>query len=142
MTQLNTTSTADEDCFAEIVQIIELTRRQTVLGVNSALVKLYFQLGAIISRRVAAAEWGDGVMTQLAAYIARTQRVLRGFTRANPFRMRQFCEAYAHDQKVSALPRQLPWTHNLIILSQNKWPEEREFYLRMAIQERRSSRAL
>ncbi|MGL4188071.1 MAG: DUF1016 N-terminal domain-containing protein [Sphaerotilus sulfidivorans] len=142
MTQLNTTSTADEDRFAEIVQIIELTRRQTVLGVNSALVKLYFQLGAIISRRVAAAEWGDGVMTQLAAYIARTQRVLRGFTRANPFRMRQFCEAYAHDQKVSALPRQLPWTHNLIILSQNKWPEEREFYLRMAIQERRSSRTL
>jgi hypothetical protein len=52
MTQLNTTSTADEDRFAEIVQIIELTRRQTVLGVNSALVKLYFQLGAIISRRV------------------------------------------------------------------------------------------
>ena len=43
---------ADEDRFAEIVQIIELTRRQTVLGVNSALVKLYFQLGAIISRRV------------------------------------------------------------------------------------------
>jgi predicted nuclease of restriction endonuclease-like (RecB) superfamily len=110
--------------------------------VNSALVNLYFQLGAIISRRIAAAEWGDGVMTQLAAHIARTQRVLRGLTRANPFRMRQCYEAYAHDQKVSALPRQLPWTHNLIILSQNKWPEEREFYLRMAIQERWSSRTL
>lgn len=105
MTQFSTTSTADEDRFAEIVQIIELTRRQTVLVVNSALVNLYFQLGAIISRRIATAEWGDGVMTQLAAHIARTQRVLRGFTRTNPFRMRQFWEAYAHDQKVSALPR-------------------------------------
>jgi hypothetical protein len=105
MTQFSTTSTADEDRFAEIVQIIELTRRQTVLVVNSALVNLYFQLGAIISRRIATAEWGDGVMTQLAAHIARTQRVLRGFTRTNSFRMRQFWEAYAHDQKVSALPR-------------------------------------
>ena len=105
MTQLSTTSTADEDRFAEIVQIIELTRRQTVLVVNSALVNLYSQLGAIISRRIAAAEWGDGVMTQFAAHSARTQRVLRGFTRTNPFRTRQFWEAYAHDQKVSALPR-------------------------------------
>lgn len=36
----------------------------------------------------------------------------------------------------------MPWTHNLIILSQSKWPEEREFYLRMEIQERWSSRTL
>jgi hypothetical protein len=38
--------------------------------------------------------------------------------------------------------RQLPWTHNLIILSQSKRPEEREFYLRMAVQERWSKREL
>jgi predicted nuclease of restriction endonuclease-like (RecB) superfamily len=56
--------------------------------------------------------------------------------------MRQFYEAYRHDQKVSALLRQLPWTHNLIILSQSKRPEEREFYLRLAIQEKWSSREL
>lgn len=37
---------------------------------------------------------------------------------------------------------QLPWTHNLIILAQSKRPEEREFYLRMAIQERWSKREL
>lgn len=43
---------------------------------------------------------------------------------------------------VSALPRHLPWTHNLIILSQSKRAEEREFYLRMAVQERWSTREL
>ena len=41
---------------------------------------------------------------------------------------------------VSALPRHLPWTHNLIILSESKRAEEREFYLRMAVQERWSTR--
>jgi len=38
--------------------------------------------------------------------------------------------------------RQLPWTHNLIILGQSKLPEEREFDLRLAVQEKWSKREL
>ena len=38
--------------------------------------------------------------------------------------------------------RQLSWTHNLIILSQSKHPEEREFYLRQSIQENWGKREL
>ncbi len=38
--------------------------------------------------------------------------------------------------------RLLPWTHHLIILSKSKHPEEREFYLRMAVQEHWSKREL
>jgi DNA gyrase subunit B len=56
--------------------------------------------------------------------------------------MRQFYEAYQHDQIVSALLTQLPWTHNLTILSRSKHPEEREFYIKMAIKEKWSSREL
>lgn len=99
-------------------------------------------MGAHISRKIESAEWGDGVVDQLAAYIARTQPGLRGFTRPNLFRMRQFYETYRNDEKVSSLLRQLSWTNNLIILSQSKRDEEREFYLRMAIQERWSTREL
>lgn len=54
--------------------------------------------------------------------------------------MRQVFDSYAHDKKVSPLVTPLPWTHNLVILGQAKRPEEREFYLRMAIQERWSKR--
>ena len=46
------------------------------------------------------------------------------------------------DEKVSPLVRQLPWTHNLIILSQSKTPEEREFYLKTATREKWSKREL
>lgn len=43
--------------------------------------------------------------------------------------MRQFYVTYWDDKKVPPLVTQLPWTHNLIILSQSKTSEEREFYL-------------
>jgi hypothetical protein len=76
------------------------------------------------------------VVEQLARHLALTQPGLKGFTRPNLFRMRQFYEAYRYDDIVAALTRQLPWTHNLIILSQGKNAGERAFYLRMAAQEK------
>lgn len=135
-------STLPDTGFAEIVDLIVATRQRAVQTVNATLIDLYWQVGAIISRKIAAAEWGDGVVAQLAEHIARAQPGLRGFTRPNLFRMRQFYEAYRDDEIVSALLRQLPWTHNLIILSQSKRSDERLFYLRMAIQEKWSSREL
>ncbi|GFM73558.1 hypothetical protein PSCICL_45500 [Pseudomonas cichorii] len=89
-----------------------------------------------------AGEGGDAVVSQLADHLAQTQPGLRGFTRSNLFRMRQFYEVYRTEEKVAPLVRQLSWTHNLIIFSQSKRPEEREFYLRMAVQEKWSKREL
>ncbi len=95
-----------------------------------------------MSRKLETAAWGEGVVEQLARFIARQHPDLKGFTRRNLFRMRQFYEAYRDDEKVSPLVTQLPWTHNLIILSQCKRAEEREFYLRLASKERWSKREL
>ena len=128
--------------FTEVVQLIEAARKQAFHAVNTTLIDLYWQVGAYISRKIEDAEWGDGVVEQLAAYLAQNQPGLRGFTRANLFRMRQFYETYQNDEKVSAMLRQLSWTHNLIIISQSKREEEREFYLRMAIKEQWSKREL
>jgi predicted nuclease of restriction endonuclease-like (RecB) superfamily len=134
--------TSLDSAFNEITQLIVTARQRAMQAVNTELIELHWQVGAYISRKIEAAEWGDGVVARLATHLARTQPGLRGFTRPNLFRMRQFFEAYRHDVKVSALLRQLPWTHNMIILNQSKHPEEREFYLRMAIQEKWSSREL
>jgi hypothetical protein len=82
------------------------------------------------------------VVQQLADYLARTQPGLRGFTQRNLFRMLKFYQVYRGDAKVTPLVSQLPWTHNLIILNQSKRSEEREFYLRLAIQEKWSKREL
>jgi len=131
-----------QDDFTEITQLIAAARQRAVQTVNTTLIELYWQVGQTISRKIEQAEWGDGVVVQLAAHLAQTQPGLRGFTSRNLFRMRQFYEAYRNDEKISALLRQLPWTHNLIILNQSKRSEEREFYLRSAIQEKWSSREL
>ena len=121
-----TPAAADEAGFSEVVRLIAASRQRAMQAVNTTLIELYWQVGELISRKIAAAEWGDGVVDQLASYLARTQPGLRGFTRRNLFRMRQFYEAYRSDEIVSPLVTQLPWTHHLIILSQSKRPEERE----------------
>ena len=128
--------------FSDIAQLITAARQRAVQAVNTSLIELYWQIGQRISQKITQAEWGDGVVEQLARYLARTQPGLRGFTRPNLFRMKQFYEAYPDPEFVSAVLRQLPWTHHLIILGQSKRPEEREFYLKLAVQEKWSSRQL
>jgi predicted nuclease of restriction endonuclease-like (RecB) superfamily len=103
---------------------------------------LYWQLGEYISHKIESAQWGDGVVDELVAAIARRYPGLRGYTRPNLFRMRQFYEAYRGNQIVSPLVRQLPWTHHLIILSQARPPETREFYMLAAIQQHWTKREL
>jgi hypothetical protein len=95
-----------------------------------------------ISRKLETAVWGQRVVADWAACIQRHNPNLRGFTRASLFRMRQFFETYRGGQNVAALLRQLPWTHHLMILGRCKKPEEREFYLRLAVHERWGKREL
>jgi predicted nuclease of restriction endonuclease-like (RecB) superfamily len=131
-----------EAAFAEVVQLIEAARQRAYQAVNSTLIDLHWQVGEYISRKLESAAWGEGVVAELARYIQRRHPNLRGFTRASLFRMRQFYEAYRHDKKVAPLVRQLPWSHNLIILGRCKRRGEREFYLRMAIKEHWGKRQL
>ncbi len=131
-----------EDSFAEVLRLIVSARQKAYQAVNTELVTLYWQIGEYISRKLESAEWGEGVVDQLARFLARTQPGLRGFTRRNLFRMRQFYECYRDHRIVSALLTQLPWTHHLLILGYSKREEEREFYIRLAIHEKWSSREI
>lgn len=127
---------AEEQAFAEVVEMIQAARGRALATINTALVDLYWRIGEYISRKLETAAWGEGVVDALAAYIARSHPGLSGFTRPNLFRMKQFYDTYRGDEKVAPLLRQLPWSANLHILSKCKRPEERDFYLRMAVQQR------
>jgi len=131
-----------EPAFREIIGLIEVARRRAFQAVNTELIDLYWRVGEYISRKLETAVWGEGVVDELARYIARHDQELKGFTRASLFRMRQFHDTYRTHTKVAALLRQLPWTHNLMILARCKRLEEREFYLRLACREKWSSREL
>lgn len=131
-----------ESSFVEVIEMIQQTRQQAFQLVNTALIDLYWRVGEYISRKMESSAWGEGVVDQLAEYINRQQPELKGFTRRNLFRMRQFFETYRDDETAAQLIRQLSWTHNLLILSRCQRPEEREFYLRLSQRERWSKREL
>jgi len=131
-----------ERAFDEIVELIRAARQQAARTVNTELIELYWRIGDYLHRKIESDGWAKGTVVQLAAYIAQREPGLRGFSPQNLWRMRQFFVAYRDDPKLSPLVRVLPWTHNLIVLGQSKRPEEREFYLRMAVQEHWSKREL
>lgn len=133
---------AGDGRFDEVLSLIAAARQRAHQAVNTELVGLYWDLGGYLSRKIASAEWGEGVVEELTATIAREYPGQRGFTRPNLFRMRQFFDAYQGDEKVSALLRQLPWTHHLLILGRAKLAEERKFYMAAAIKYRWTSREL
>src|SRR5947209_1288176 len=76
--------------FDEILRLIDAARTRAFAAVNQELVGLYWQIGEYISCKLESAAWGEGVVPQLADYIARTHPDLKGFTRSNLLRMRQF----------------------------------------------------
>jgi predicted nuclease of restriction endonuclease-like (RecB) superfamily len=131
-----------EATFREVVGMIQDARGRALQAVNSELVELYWQVGGFISGKIETAAWGEGVVEELARFIARRHPDIKGFTRRSLFRMRQFFDTYRGEPKVAPLVRQLPWTHNLLILSKCKRPEEREFYLRLAVREKWAKREL
>jgi hypothetical protein len=58
-------------------------------------VDVYWQLGENISKNMDSAQRGDGVVDELAAAIARRYHGMRGYTRPNLFRMRQFVTGHS-----------------------------------------------
>ena len=128
--------------FAEVISLIQGARFRALTAVNTELINLYWSLGEYISRKVEKEGWGKAVVQGLAEYIREHEPGSKGFSAQNLWRMKQSYDTYQGNEKLSALLRELPWTHNLIILSKSKNVEEREFYLRLAIRERFSSREL
>jgi hypothetical protein len=57
--------------------------------------------------------WGKNTVVALPKFIRRHELGAGGFSAQNLWRMRQFFEAGRGFPKLSALPRGLPWTHDL-----------------------------
>lgn len=127
--------------FAEVVNLIKTSRYKALQAVNSELINLYWQIGEYIAKRIGIEGWGKSVVKELADFIQNTEPNLRGFTSQNLWRMRQFYETYKDSPKLAALWREISWSNNRLIIP-CKTPEEREFYLRLCVSEKLSSREL
>lgn len=131
-----------DNVFIEIAQIIEEARNNAYRKVNEELILMYKKVGEFLSEKSKEANYGDGYIDSLSEYIRQQFPGIKGFNRRGLYRMKQFYETYAGNEKVSALLTQLSWTNHLLIMSGSKSDEEREFYIRLAVKERYSSRQL
>lgn len=138
----NSTPITTHTAFNDVLNLIESAKQRAYRAANTELIDLYWAIGQYVSQKINTEGWGKNTVQLLANYIQLHQPSLRGFSAQNIWRMRQFFEVYQYDIKLSPLVRELTWTHNLTILSRSKRPEEREFYLKMAIQEKWSKREL
>jgi predicted nuclease of restriction endonuclease-like (RecB) superfamily len=127
--------------FAEVVSLIKKSRFAALRAVNSELINLYWQIGEYIAERIESEGWGKSVVKDLADFIQRTEPTLKGFSPQNLWRMRQFYETYKDSPKLAALWREISWSNHRLIMP-CKTPEEREFYLRLSVSEKLTSREL
>ena len=126
----------------DIRSLIESAREQTARAVNSALVGMYWHIGKRIREDVLQnerAEYGKEILQTLSAKL--TADYGRGFSEKSLRHMMRFAEVFADEEIVSALRRQLSWTHfrELIYLDD---PLKRNFYAEMCRIERWSTRTL
>ena len=128
--------------FKQIIKLIQSARYKALQSVNKEQIELYWKVGEYVSKKIAAAEWGEGVVDDLAEYLKNKCPDIKGFNRRGLYRMRQFYETYKDSEFVSPLVTQIAWTHNLIILSKTKSIEEKEFYLKLVVRDKLGKREL
>lgn len=85
--------------FERIVRLIEDARSRALRQVNAELVMLYFEIGQIVSQKVANGVWGEKTVDELADFIKAKMPDLKGFTRRGLYRMKQFYETYSSDSE-------------------------------------------
>ena len=128
--------------FDEIVAIIEEARQKAFRAVNRELIEMYWQIGQYISEKVKSNAWGKSIVTEFASFVQSKYVGIKGFSAQNIWRMKQFYETYAGNEKLSPLVRELPWTNNILIMVRAKTDEAREFYINLSIKNGYSKREL
>ncbi|MBE0403251.1 PDDEXK nuclease domain-containing protein [Halomonas citrativorans] len=119
---------------AELKNRIHSAQQRATLAVNRELVLLYWQTGQDILHRQAEQGWGAKVIDRLANDLRTAFPEGKGFSRANLMYMRAFAEAWPDAEIVQQAVGQLPWGHNLVLLSKLKEPTERLAYAHAALE--------
>ncbi len=118
----------------ELKSRIHTAQQRAALAVNRELVLLYWQIGRDILQRQAAQGWGSKVIERLAHDLRVAFPGMKGFSRANLMYMRAFAEAWPDAEIVQQAVGQLPWGHNLVLLTKLKAQDMRLTYAQAAIE--------
>jgi predicted nuclease of restriction endonuclease-like (RecB) superfamily len=97
--------------------------------VNRQLLELYWDLGREICEKQKKAEWGDGLIDQLAKDLSAAFPGMKGFSRRNLLYIRQWYVFYDGSGIVQQVAAQIPWWHNVVIITKCANVREALFYV-------------
>ena len=127
---------------ADVRGLIEDARQDVARAVNSTLVTLYWRIGRRILHDILKekrADYGGQIVSALGRQLA--LEFGSGFSEKSLRHMIRFAEAFPDEEIVSALRRQLSWTHFKRIIYIDD-PLKRDFYAEICRIERWSTRRL
>jgi len=113
---------------ADLKGRIHAAQQRAALAVNTELLRLYWQIGRDILDRQAEQGWGGKVVERLAHDLREVFPDLSGFSRANLMYMRAFAEAWPEEAVVQQAVGQIPWGHNILLLTKLKDSDTRLRY--------------
>jgi predicted nuclease of restriction endonuclease-like (RecB) superfamily len=115
--------------FTEIKSLIEQSRQQVAVAVNTTMTMLYWQVGRRVNQEVLQdkrAEYGKQIVPTLSRQLVRESG--SSFSEKNLRRMMQFATAFPDHEIVVSLIRKLSWTHILAVIPIED-PLKRAFYI-------------
>lgn len=121
---------------------IHAAQQRATRAVNRELVLLYWQVGRDILERQEREGWGSKVIERLAQDLRNAFPTMKGFSRANMMYMRSFAQAWPDEKFVQQVVGQIPWGHNLVLLTKLKTTESRLAYAQRALEHGWSRNAL
>ena len=92
---------------ASVKSRIQTARIVAGRSVNRELILLYWDIGQAIVEKQRIAQWGDSVVEQIAVDLRREFPDMRGFSKANIWRMRQLYEIHSQPEILAQLVREL-----------------------------------
>jgi len=117
--------------FADIKTLIEQSRQQIAVAVNSSMTMLYWQIGSRIKTNILQnkrAEYGQEIIKQLSANL--TEQYGKGWSEKHLRHCLRIVETFPDIEIVSTMWRQLSWSHIKVIMYIED-DLKREFYLEM-----------
>jgi len=120
---------------AEIKSRVTAARQRAALAVNGELIRLYWQIGRDILARQTRQGWGSKVIERLAHDLSESFADMKGFSSRNLIYMRAFAEAWPDAEIVQQTVAQLPWGHNVLLMTRLKDPTLRLRYAEQTLTE-------
>ena len=130
---MNNSILTDKDYSVFIKDIkhrIKNAQIKAAVSVNQELLNLYWDMAAQIVEKQKQTSWGDGFLERLSKDLQSEFPDIKGFSKRNLELMRQWYKFWSEESSITQqLVSQIPWGHNLVIISKTQNHEEALFYV-------------